>query len=1113
MAISERTRKMLWTRAHNRCAFPGCWQMLTVDIDNVVSGSSDVVVVGMEAHIRARSVGGPRYDASYADVNGYDNLVLLCPTHHTLIDANHGAGYAVNELVKMKVSHEKNQERRDRLQSVLRSYLGDRYTAENTVQFQQVDLHGPSVDSMFVDVPVGCRRDNSAVATLFGHIRKTAPGDTTDLESASGFVVAGATQALLHPQWQGSAVLVGGPGQGKSTVLQYVCQFHRARRLGKKDAYTATQAELDQVTAVNRFPIRVDLRKYAQWAIDTPSRAAGRKGKPSRTPDGDTWSSLEEYLLKEIGSHIGAQRFKPDDLTDLIATEPVLLALDGLDEVAKVSDRSRVVDEIVQCRGRLAPDAADLMILVATRPGSSLQPLTSSGAFPTLHLQRLTPGLRLQYLQRWSEVSRLPSDAAARLEATFLDSQHVPHVNELASYPMQLAILLHLLYRRQLLPQQRTELYAEYLKTFLDREQTEDKEPLLAEQRRVVEDTHAYLGWYLQSRAETGRSAGRITREELRHLLREYLAGQPEEQKLADELYSAITDRVLCLVERDDAFEFEVQSLREYFAALHIADNLTPKGQGNSRDDGLNALLERPYWANVCRFFIGMLTRGEIRALHGNFCAVDNRVAPHPLVRAMAVMVLNDRIFDGLTTTEIRGVVDFVLEGPGVIFSQDGVLDAAGTPLRLGDRAGRSQAVAHLKERLANSQITSEMRDAASLSLFAHAVPDDQLSSWWWGEFEPTTAWLQTAARLRALHNLDSVQTHQLISALTDYEDPGNWRVQLLNDGEYDDADTDILDAARNDLNNGAAEGIRHQWIPDGPNTSLTDLIHSATTVRTHLPDTASTSDWQSSLEAHSRTWGDGWVLRRAVASAPNNIDLMDIASNARTQALTDAARAEASYRHHKDDPTWWQDEFLSITTPIEQMLRLIAAFGHTRTSTFVELGPTIDRLVHTLLPKHFRTVEQALRRDHEFHSIRGLNIADALRLQQLTLSGRTLWLAWIVGSDLTRERVTTRLSPELRDVFLAGTADGRPAVEAAGTPRKIKLDTFIGARRELPSGEWAGRARLATMSTTISKAVLRDPDQWPVDVVQLALDKMSMYAAERALPLSSLADNSNWFS
>ena len=51
---------------------------------------------------------------------------------------------------------------------------------------------------------------------------------------------------------------------------------------------------------------------------------------------------------------------------------------------------------------------------------------------------------------------------------------------------------------------------------------------------------------------------------------------------------------MLCLIERGDAFEFEVQSFRVCFATPHVFDNLTPKGAGNSRDDGLNALLERP---------------------------------------------------------------------------------------------------------------------------------------------------------------------------------------------------------------------------------------------------------------------------------------------------------------------------------------------------------------------------------------------------------------------------------------------------------------------------------------------------------------------------------------
>ena len=529
MAVKGAARKTLWSRAHNECAFPGCIQALTFDVAREDGGTS-VKVLGEEAHIRAQSSGGPRYDADYVDVDGYENLMLLCPTHHTVIDADHGSGFSVDRLLDFKRRHESNQSRREGLAGTLRAYMGDRFAAEGSVQFQQVDLRGPSVDAMFVDVPVGYRRDGSGLATLLQEIAKTAPGDTIDIESQSGLVVTGAAQALLHPDWKGHAVIVGGPGQGKSTVLQYVCQFHRARRLGE-NGYTIGQTELVRMNATSRFPIRVELRRYAEWATQSESAPATRSSKKKRKKQNtysadDGWRSLEEYVIDHVQRHIGANKFTGRDLALLLATEPVLLALDGLDEVASVPARERVINEIKQMRGRLSADAADLVILVATRPGASMQPLSSLNAFPVLHLQRLTQGLRLQYLQKWCDVVKLTAAETSKLQATFMDSQNVAHTIELAAYPMQLAILLHLLYRRQLLPQQRTELYAEYLKTFLDREQGEEKEPLLADQRRVVEETHAYLGWYLQTKAEEGQSSGSITREDLRDLLQTYLAGR-----------------------------------------------------------------------------------------------------------------------------------------------------------------------------------------------------------------------------------------------------------------------------------------------------------------------------------------------------------------------------------------------------------------------------------------------------------------------------------------------------------------------------------------------------------------------------------------------------------
>lgn len=1128
VGINSRTRKLLWGRARNECAFPGCTQSLTEDLANLEAGSLHATVVGEEAHIRAQSPGGARHDPTYEDVDGYENLILMCPTHHTFIDANEGHGFSVVRLLEMKREHEAEQSKSVPRQRALRAYLGDRYSAENTIQFQQVDLRGPSVDSMFVDVPVACRQDEAAVAELFAEIVDASPGDTADLEDISGMIVAGATQVLLHPKWTGNAVLVGGPGQGKSTVLQFICQFHRARSLGKSE-YTARRSGLARDATVGRFPIRIDLRRYAEWAVSArDSHRQKRHPKERSRPEESSWRSLEEYIIEDIQAHIGANSFDAEDFAAVIAQEPVLLALDGLDEVASVNTRSRVSQEISAVHGRLTADAADLIIIVATRPGGSLQPLTGSG-FPVLHLQKLTQGLRLQYLRRWVEVSQLSADAGERLQSTFMDSQHVAHINELASYPMQLAILLHLLHRRQLLPEQRTDLYREYLKTFLDREQTEDKEPLLDEQRRVMEDTHAFLGWYLQAKAEQGDSSGAITRSELRTVLRDHLAGQPEEQELAESIYSAITDRVLCLVERNGAFEFEVQSLREYFAALHIFENLTARGDGNSRDDGLDALLERPYWANVCRFFVGMLARGEIRAFRGNLDVAGQRAEPHPLVRGMAVHVLSDRIYNGQPDPEIRKVVNFILDGPGLLLAEDGTLDSSGSPLRFGHRAGRAQAVEHLKSRL-NRDLPRPLASAAAASLEAHASEDDDIAGWWWSRFHPTQTWLEVGARLGALRAPDSEQTELLRKAIK--SDPGDahWHLEGFAAGDYRGDDSFILATAQTELNAGAADVLRR---PGGP-SRLSSLISESlaavsgralpvpgprravfATGETALHDVSeppSSFDLSRSLAAVAARWGDGWVLRRAVGQVPSSMDIQELGAYVTNEHLGTALLAEGGYREYRADAKWWQATLGRTSESSERALVLLALLRRARARVIIDLSTSIEQTVAALTPKHYRALERILWAGHQSAATRRVNLEDAFRLKQVQVDGPTLWLLWIVGTEASRSRISRQLPERLGSIFRSGISDGRRALEAASGERKLQLQTFEHTRLVFPNGARANPDSLTAMSPSLARSALRQPENWPAEIVQLAADRIAGQIADATPPLAELASTNNWF-
>ncbi len=88
---SESVIKRLFGRSGNRCAYPKC----TAEI---VQGGT---VVGKICHIKAVNENGPRYDAaqSAAERHGYDNLILLCANHHTVIDDDPEA-FTVDRLLK-----------------------------------------------------------------------------------------------------------------------------------------------------------------------------------------------------------------------------------------------------------------------------------------------------------------------------------------------------------------------------------------------------------------------------------------------------------------------------------------------------------------------------------------------------------------------------------------------------------------------------------------------------------------------------------------------------------------------------------------------------------------------------------------------------------------------------------------------------------------------------------------------------------------------------------------------------------------------------------------------------------------------------------------------------
>ena len=103
MGISVKNRKILWTRAGNQCAFPGCRQELVEKVQDV----GPDIVVGEEAHIVPRNRKGPRgcEPIPQEGVDSYTNIILFCPTHHNIVDSAPDI-YTKQCIIDMKSAHE-----------------------------------------------------------------------------------------------------------------------------------------------------------------------------------------------------------------------------------------------------------------------------------------------------------------------------------------------------------------------------------------------------------------------------------------------------------------------------------------------------------------------------------------------------------------------------------------------------------------------------------------------------------------------------------------------------------------------------------------------------------------------------------------------------------------------------------------------------------------------------------------------------------------------------------------------------------------------------------------------------------------------------------------------
>jgi hypothetical protein len=99
MNLSSVDTKLLWGRAGGICSAPGCGADLTAIVEK------GAYVIGEMAHVIGRKPTARRA-VPEGGADTYDNLILLCPTHHKHVDKAPEGTYSTDLLHVWKKQHE-----------------------------------------------------------------------------------------------------------------------------------------------------------------------------------------------------------------------------------------------------------------------------------------------------------------------------------------------------------------------------------------------------------------------------------------------------------------------------------------------------------------------------------------------------------------------------------------------------------------------------------------------------------------------------------------------------------------------------------------------------------------------------------------------------------------------------------------------------------------------------------------------------------------------------------------------------------------------------------------------------------------------------------------------
>lgn len=563
------------------------------------SGAKDRVIKLLEDFVKANGLKG-------YDIWDYDKIRILLDNNESVRKAY--AAWITTGDVLMQISDWLTEHRADYHKLIVnylqKELMSDQYakleqaghTAEEAIPLAQVFVDLPIAERAYVtsERPSSLQRDELKNFVEFIAARAERP--------LASQVIEDDIDSTLQPA-PGRFVLIGGPGQGKTTLGQYVCQMFRcsllkdvpttlldleARKVMQAFAARSTN-EAPRIPRARRLPLRVVLSDFAAALAE------------NRT------SSLLTYLTEAFCKRTNSD-LSPCEFEALIVDYPTVLVLDGLDEVPASSNRDQVLAAVQDFSVDIASSQMDALIIATSRPQGYNEDF-SPDIYQHLWLAPLPPDKALEYGANLARVRFADdSDRIEKVVGRLRVASRAPATARIMRTPLQVTILTLLVDRRGQLPQERWALFDEYYTLIYQRETERDipAAAILRERKEDIDAVHRLVGLLLQVESEiSGSTDAKLTTDQFSKVVELYLSSEGNKGdaliSLRDSIIEGAANRLVFLVGLESGqVGFEIRSLQEFMAAEGLLD--AQDGLVQSR---LRAVAGNANWRNVTVFAAG----------------------------------------------------------------------------------------------------------------------------------------------------------------------------------------------------------------------------------------------------------------------------------------------------------------------------------------------------------------------------------------------------------------------------------------------------------------------------------------------------------------------------